>query len=41
VYADILRDAALEVIDAPLLEEIFGKNVLPFVLPFTTAVGKL
>ena len=39
--ADILWDAALEVIDAPLLEEISGQNVLPFILPFAFAVGKL
>ena len=38
---DILWDAALEVINAPLLEEVFGQNVLPFVLPFASAVGKL
>ena len=39
--AKVPWDASLEVINAPLLEEVFGQNVLPFVLPFAFAVGKL
>ena len=39
--AKVPLDASLEVINAPLLEEVFGQNVLPFVLPFASAVGKL
>ena len=39
--AKVPWDASLEVINAPLLEEVFGQNVLPFVLPFAVAVGKL
>ena len=39
--ANVLWDAALEVINPSLLEEIFSQNVLPFVLPFAALVGKL
>jgi len=39
--ANVLWDAALEVINPSLLEEIFSQNVLPFVLPFAVLVGKL
>ena len=36
-----LWNAALEVVDASLCEEIFGQNVLRFVLPFNVTIGKL
>ena len=39
--AKVPWDAALEVINAPLFEEVFSQNVLPFVLPFALAIGKL
>ena len=39
--AEVSWDAALEVINAPLFEEVFSQNVLPFVLPFALAIGKL
>jgi hypothetical protein len=39
--ADVLGDAALEVINPSLLEEVLSQNVLPFVLPFAVLVGKL
>ena len=39
--ANVLGDAALEVINPSLLEEVFSQNVLPFVLPFAVLVGKL
>ena len=38
---NIFRDASLEVINASFLEEVCRHNVLPFVLPFNTKVGKL
>ena len=38
---NIFRDASLEVINASFLEEVCSHNVLPFVLPFNTKVGKL
>ena len=39
--ADVLWNAALEVVDASLCEEICGQNVLPSVLPFNVTIGKL
>ena len=39
--SDVLWNAALEVVDASLCEEICGQNVLPFVLPFNVTIGKL
>ena len=39
--AKVPWDAALEVINAPLFEEVFSQNDLPFVLPFALAIGKL
>ena len=38
---NIFRDASLEVINTSFLEEVCNHNVLPFVLPFNTKVGKL
>ena len=39
--AYVLWNAALEVVDASLREEICGQNVLPFVLRFNVTIGKL
>ena len=41
MMTNIFRDASLEVINASFLEEVYSHNVLPFVLPFNTKVGKL